>query len=88
MAGRSASVLGAFKLAHNMIVHATPATGSVDGSVVTFDGPARLTLDGSTKMNVHVRVWADVAKQQFQLTVVEVGQMDVETLTSGRISMS
>ena len=87
MAGRSASVLGPFNLAHNMIVHATPATGSVDGSVVTFDGPARLTLDGSTKMSVHVHVWANVATQQFELTVVEVGAMGVETLTSGEISL-
>src|ERR687885_302512 len=38
MAGRSAFVLGAFGLAHNMIVHATPSSGSVAGSVVKFAG--------------------------------------------------
>src|SRR5438876_1715979 len=59
MAGRSAGVLGGFDLAHNMIVHAIPTSGAVNGTVATFEGPARLTLDGSTKMNVHVRVWAD-----------------------------
>jgi hypothetical protein len=89
MAGRSVGVLAPFRLAHNMMVHATPTSGSVNGPIVTFTGPARLTLDGSTKMNVDVQVWVDVATQQFQLTVVDLGlTMDVETLTSGRISMS
>ena len=87
MAGRSKGVLAPFDLAHNMIVHATPATGSVNGSVVTFDGPARLTLDGSTKMSVNVHVWANVATQQFELTVVGIGAMGAETLTSGAISL-
>jgi hypothetical protein len=88
MAGRSGFVLGDFGLVHNMIVHATPNAGSVDGSVVTFAGTARLTLDGREKMDVHVQVWANVATQSFQLTVVEVGTLPVETLVSGHIGMS
>jgi hypothetical protein len=88
MAGRSGFVLGDFGLVHNMIVHATPSTGSASGSVVTFAGPARLTLDGRQHVDVHVQVWADVATQSFQLTVVEIGTLPVETLESGRIAMS
>jgi len=88
MAGRSGFVLGDFGLVHNMIVHATPSTGSVAGSVVTFAGTARLTLDGRQHMDVHVQVWADVATQSFQLTVVEIGTLPVETLASGHIAMS
>jgi hypothetical protein len=88
MAGRSGFVLGDFGLAHNMIVHATPTTGSVAGSVVTFAGTGRLTLDGRQKMDVHVQVWANVATQSFQLTVVEVGTLPVETLATGHIAMS
>ena len=88
MAGRSGFVLGDFGLVHNMIVHGTPSTGSVDGSVVTFAGTARLILDGRQHMDVHIQVWADVATQSFQLTVVEVGTLPVETLVSGHIAMS
>jgi hypothetical protein len=88
MAGRSAFVLGAFGLAHNMIVHATPTRGSVSGSVVTFyDDSARLTLDGSTHMTVHIQVWVDVATQSFRLTVLEVGAMPVETFLSGGVAL-
>ena len=87
MAGRSGFVLGDFGLVHNMIVHATPSTGSVTGSVATFAGTARLTLDGRQHMDVHVQVWADVATQSFQLTVAEVGTLPVETLVSGHIAM-
>ncbi len=87
MAGRSGFVLGDFGLAHSMIVHATPSTGSVAGSVVNFAGTGRLTLDGRQKMDIHVQVWADIATQTFQLTVVEVGAMPVESLTSGRIAL-
>src|SRR5438128_1454526 len=36
MAGRSAFVLGDFGLVHNMIVHATPTSGSISGSLVSF----------------------------------------------------
>src|ERR687887_1759634 len=85
MAGRSGFVLGDFGLVHNMIVHGTPSTGSVDGSVVTFAGTARLVLDGRQKMDVHVQVWANVATQSFQLTVAEIGTLPVETLLSGHI---
>jgi hypothetical protein len=87
MAGRSGFVLGAFGLAHNMIVHATPTAGSVVGSVVTFSGPGSLILDGRQKMDIHIQLWADVATQSFQLTVVEVGTLPVETLLSGQISL-
>jgi len=87
MAGRSGFVLGDFGLAHNMIVHATPSTGSVAGSIVTFAGTGSLTLDGRQKMDIHVQVRVDVATQSFQLTVVEVGTLPVETLASGRIAM-
>jgi hypothetical protein len=88
MAGRSGFVLGDFGLVHNMIVHATPSSGSVAGSVVTFAGTGRLTLDGSQHMNIHVQVSADVATQSFQLTVVEVGTLPVETLLSGHIALN
>jgi hypothetical protein len=87
MAGRSGFVLGAFGLVHNMIVHATPTAGSVAGSLVTFSGPGSLILDGRQKMDIHLQVWADVATQSFQLTVVEVGTLPVETLRSGQISL-
>ncbi len=87
MAGRSGFVLGDFGLAHNMIVHATPTTGSVAGSVVTFAGAGSLILDGHQKMNIHVRVSADVATQSFQLTVVEVGTLPVEKLLTGRLGL-
>jgi hypothetical protein len=87
MAGRSGFVLGAFGLAHNMIVHATPSAGTVNGSVVTFSGSGRLTLDGRQKMDVHVQVTVDVSAQTLQLTVVEVGALPVEQLETGRISL-
>jgi hypothetical protein len=55
--------------------------------VVTFSGAGSLILDGRQKMGVHVQVWADVATQSFQLTVVEVGTLPVETLLSGQLSL-
>jgi hypothetical protein len=87
MAGRSAFVLGAFGLSHVMKVQATPTAGSVSGSVVTFSGPGFLLLDGSTKQQIHVQVWANVKTQQFQLTVVEVGSMPVETMLTGQFAL-
>ena len=88
MAGRSGFVLGDFGLAHNMIVHATPTNGSVAGSVATFTGTGRLILDGRQKMDpIHVVVRADTAAQTLQLTVVEVGALPTETISSGRISL-
>jgi hypothetical protein len=87
MAGRSAFVLGEFGLAHNMIVHATPTAGSIAGPVVAFSGPGSLILDGHQKMDIHVQLWANVATQSFQLTVVEVGTLPIETLLSGQISL-
>lgn len=85
MAGRSSFVLGAFGLSHNMIVHATPTAGSVAGSVVTFTGPGRLTLDGQQQIPIHVSVTVDVATQSFELTVVEVGAMGGELIESGTL---
>lgn len=88
MAGRSAFVLPQFGLAHSMIVHASPTAGSVSGTKVTFSGPGRLSLDGHVHMDIHIDVHVDVAAQTFQLTVVEVGAMPVETMLSGHLSMS
>ena len=51
MAGRSAFVLPGFGLAHSMIVHASPTSGSVSGTTANFTGPGRLSLDG------HVHPW-------------------------------
>jgi hypothetical protein len=87
MAGRSAFVLPSFILAHNMIVHATPTAASVVGSVVTFTGPGRLTMDGTQKMDIHVSVTVDVAAQSFELTVVEVGPMGIEYMRSGKLAL-
>jgi hypothetical protein len=87
MAGRSGFVLGDFGLAHNMIVHATPSAGSVSGSVATFSGTGRLTLDGHQKMDVNIEVWVDVATQSFQLTVFGVGTLPVETISTGHLSL-
>jgi hypothetical protein len=87
MAGRSAFVLPPFGLAHNMIVHATPTAASVTGSVVTFTGPGRLTMDGRQHVNIHVSVSVDVATQSFELTVVEVGPMGLEFMRSGELTL-
>lgn len=88
MAGRSAFILAAFPgLEHNMIVHATPTAGSVSGSIVTFSGPARLTLDGNQHMDVHVHVWVNVATQTFELTVDEVGPMGEESFLTGGVAL-
>ena len=38
-------------------------------------------------MNIDVSVWADVATQQFQLTVIQVGAMPVETFASGGVRL-
>jgi len=87
MAGRSSFVLGAFGLAHIMQVHATPTAGTISGSLVSFSGPGKLIMDGGQHMSVDVTVWANVATQQFQLTVVQVGAMPVENFVSGGISL-
>jgi hypothetical protein len=88
MAGRSAFVLPAFGLAHIMKIQATPTAGSAVGSKVTFSGPARLIMDNGRHLDVHVQVWADAATQQFQLTVVEVGTLDRETMLTGKFSLN
>jgi hypothetical protein len=87
MAGRSKSVLGNFNLAHIMQVHATPTAGSISGSQVSFSGPGQLIMDSGQHMAIHVSVVADVATQQFTLTVVEVGAMPLETFASGGIAL-
>jgi hypothetical protein len=87
MAGRSSFVLGSFGLAHIMQVHATPTTGTISGSLVSFSGPGKLIMDGGQHMSIDVTVWANVATQQFQLTVVQVGAMPVENFVSGGISL-
>jgi hypothetical protein len=87
MAGRSSFVLPAFGLSHIMKVQATPTSGSVIGSVASFSGPGFLIMDGGQHMNIDVSVWVDVATQQFQLTVIQVGAMPVETFSSGGVSL-
>jgi hypothetical protein len=87
MAGRSSFVLGAFGLSHIMQVNATPTAGSISGSVVSFSGPGKLIMDNGQHQSIQVSVWADVATQQFQLTVARIGSMPVETFISGGISL-
>jgi hypothetical protein len=87
MAGRSSSVLGGFGLAHIMKVQATPTNGSVTGSIATFSGPGFLNMDGGQHMNIDVNVWVNLATQRFQLTVIQVGAMPVETFSSGGVSL-
>lgn len=70
MAGRSAFVLPPFGLSHIMQVHATPTSGEVDGTVVSFEGSGHVILDGQ-KVPIEIEVWVDVATQSFQLTIVE-----------------
>jgi hypothetical protein len=87
MAGRSAFVLGAFGLSHIMKVQATPTAGSISGSTATFSGPGMLIMDGGQRMAIDVSVWVNVATQQFQLTVVQVGAMPIETFSSGGVEL-
>ncbi len=87
MAGRSSFVLGAFGLSHIMQVHVTPTAGSISGSTVSFSGLGRLIMDGGQHQPIQVTVWANVATQQFQLTVAGIGSMPVETFASGGISL-
>jgi len=87
MAGRSSFVLADFGLAHIMKVQATPTNGSVTGSIASFSGPGFLNMDGGQHMNIDVSVWVNVATQQFQLTVIQVGAMPVETFSSGGVSL-
>jgi hypothetical protein len=87
MAGRSAFALAPFGLEHVMAVRATPTSGSINGSVVTFSGPGRLILDGRQKVAVDVVVWVDAATQTFQLTVVNVATLPVESLLTGQFKL-
>jgi hypothetical protein len=87
MAGRSSFVLENFGLSHIMQVHARPTTGSVSWPTATFSGPGVLIMDGGQRLNIDISVWANVATQQFQLTVVQVGAMPVESFVSGGITL-
>ena len=87
MAGRSAFVLGDFGLSHIMKVQATPTAGSVSGLTATFSGPGTLITDGGQRMAIDVSVSVNVATQQFQLTVIQVGAMPVETFSSGGVEL-
>src|SRR3989442_3402915 len=87
MAGRSAWVLPPFGLSHLMKVQAHRTTAAVTGTIVHFSGPGFLIMDGKTKMQIHVMVWANVATQHFQLTVVEVGAMPEETMLTGHFEL-
>ena len=87
MAGRSAWVLPPFGLSHLMKVQAQPTAATVTGTIVHFSGPGFLIMDGKTKMQIHVMVWANVATQHFQLTVVEVGAMPEETMLTGHFEL-
>jgi hypothetical protein len=90
MAGRSAFVLPPFGLSHIMAVHATPSSGEVDGTIVSFEGSGHVILDGQ-KVPIEIEVWVDVATQSFQLTIVEglgvVVTPGVEHLETGKISL-
>ena len=87
MAGRSAWVLPPFGLSHLMKVQAQPTAATVTGTIVHFSGPGFLIMDGKTKMQVHVKVRANVATQHFQLTVVEVGAMPEEWMLTGHFEL-
>ncbi len=87
MAGRSAFVLPGFGLSHVMKVQAEPTAATVTGGTVHFSGPGFLITDGGKTQPIHVRVWADVATQKFQLTVVEVGSMPVEEMQTGHFEL-
>ncbi len=87
MAGRSKGVLDAFGLAHIMKVQATPTAGSVSWPTATFSGPGFLSTDGGQRMSINVIVSVNVATQTFQLTVVEIGALPVETFSSGGVNL-
>jgi len=44
-------------------------------------------MDGGQHVSIDVTVWANVLTQQFQLTVVQVGAMPVESFMSGGITL-
>jgi hypothetical protein len=45
-------------------------------------------MDNGQHQSIQISVWADVATQQFQLTVAGIGSMPVETFISGGISLA
>jgi hypothetical protein len=83
MAGRSSSVLGAFGLSHLMKVQIHPDAATAQGAMVEFSGSGFLITDGGKTRSIHAEVSADVATQQFQLTVDGIGSMPVETMETG-----
>lgn len=87
MAGRSKAVLDAFGLAHIMKVQATPTAGSVSWPTATFSGPGFLIMDSGQRMSIDIVVSVDVSKQEFQLTVVGIGTLPVETFSSGGVAL-
>lgn len=87
MAGRSAFVLPAFGLSHLMKVQAKPTSATVTGSTVRFSGPGFLIMDGSKTQPINVRVMANAATQNFQLTVVGVGTMPEEHMLTGHFEL-
>jgi hypothetical protein len=87
MAGRSAWVLPPFGLSHLMKVQAEPTNATVTSTKVSFWGPGFLIMDGDKMQPIHIRVWADTATQQFQLTVIEVGTMPKETMLTGHFEL-
>ena len=88
MAGRSVGAIEGMGLEHVMKVEAHPSAGYVtSGPVVHFSGPGFLIMDGSKMRAIHVSVWANVATQQFRLTVVEVGAMPVERMLTGHFDL-
>jgi len=87
MAGRSAFVLGDFQLDHIMAVHVRPDRGSVAWPVVRFSGSGSLVMDHGQHRRIDASVWVNVATQEFQLTVLQVGSLPVETMVTGRIAL-
>lgn len=87
MAGRSAFVLSGFGLAHLMKVQAEPTAATVTGSTVRFSGPGFLIMDGRKTQPIHISVWANVTTQKFQLTVVGIGSMPIETMHTGHFDL-
>jgi hypothetical protein len=82
MAGRSE-----FGSLHLMKVQVEPTAATVTGSQVRFSGPGFLIVDGEKTQPIQVQVWADVATQQFQLTVVKVMAMLPEKMLTGHFEL-
>jgi hypothetical protein len=70
-----------------MKVQATPTAGSVAWPTATFSGPGFLIMDHGQRVNIDVSVWVNVETQEFQLTVLQVGALPVETFSSGGVDL-